>query len=70
LSLVIEFYFAAARHPAIVFNVWKLNGNDKRFLITHGKVEIGSFQDIFSDRAAICAFRGILLANNIVIARH
>jgi len=50
LSLVIEFYFAA-RYPAVpsVFNVWKLNGNDKRFLITHCKVEIGSLQDIFSD---------------------
>jgi len=53
-----------------VFNVWKLNANHKRFLIIRCKVEIGSFLDIFSDRAAICAFRGILLANNIVIAPH
>jgi len=50
LSLVIEFYFAA-RHPAVlsVFNVWKLNGNHQRFLITRCKDEIGSFQDSFSD---------------------
>jgi len=32
-----------------VFNVWKLNANHKRFLITHCKDEIGSFQDIFID---------------------
>jgi hypothetical protein len=53
-----------------VSNIGTLNSNHKPFLITRRNDEIGSFQDIFSDRAAICAFRGILLAKSTMIAPH
>jgi hypothetical protein len=41
--------------------------NHERSLIARHNAEIGNFQDIFSDWAAICAFRGIVLVKKHLV---
>jgi hypothetical protein len=57
LSLVIDYHRGRFRVQPL-----EIQPNHKRSLIARHNAEIGNFQDIFSDWAANCAFRGIVFA--------